>query len=69
VLAPGATADQGGRFEPVHVRHVDVEQDGGEVADEQMPQRVQTRFGRDDADAQRLQRDCEGQPLVRQVVH
>src|SRR5262249_23781785 len=54
--------------EPVHVRHVDVEQDRGEILHEEVPQGVQPRFRGDDADAQRLQRDRQRQPLIRQVV-
>jgi len=61
-------ADQRGRLEAVHVRHVDVQQDHGEVAPQDLAQRVRARTREHDVLVQIGQHRLEHQQLLRQVV-
>ena len=57
-----------GRLEAVHVRHVDVEQDDGELLLEHLLQRLLAGAGGDDVLPQLLEDRAEDDMLVRQVV-
>ncbi len=64
-----AAPDHGGRLQPVHVRHVDVEENDREFRVEQVPQRLSPRPGLHQVLAQSLQDRVVDQELFLQVVH
>jgi hypothetical protein len=68
VLRVLSLANQGGRLEPVHTRHVDIEQDHREIAIEQALERLAAGVGGDDVRAEVLQQRGKRQQLVGAVV-
>ena len=69
VCAELAVADQPGRLEAVHVRHVDVEQDDGEVGLSTCRRASSPEPRGDEVLAQLLQDGPVDEELLRQVVH
>jgi hypothetical protein len=69
VLGLAVLADQLGRLDAVDVGHVHVEQDHGELAREQLAQRVGARGRHHQVLPKLFEHDLERQPLVRQVVY
>ena len=61
-------ANQRGRFKAVHVRHVDVQQNDGEVIPQQLAERFDAVAGLDDALAQFGQNGLVRQQLSRLVI-
>ena len=61
-------ADEGGGFEAVHPRHVDVEQDDGEIALQDPLQCLLARFGHEQWLTQLLQDGLVDEPLVGTIV-
>ena len=64
-----ALADQRGRLEPVHARHLDVHQDHGEVGVQDAHQGLLAGAGRHQVQAHPLEDGLQGQQVVRLVVH
>ena len=67
VRGPAPVADQGRGFEPVHARHVDVEQNDGEIALEHLFQCLLAGFG-GEKPPEILQDGLVDQKLVRAVI-
>jgi len=68
VLGLRPALDQLGRLEAVHVRHLDIEQDRGEVVQEQPLQRLLAGAGVDDVHVQRRENGAHGQQVLRLVI-
>jgi hypothetical protein len=68
VARPLTGLDQLGGLDAVHARHLDVEQDHREVADEHLAQRLLAGVGLDDVDAQRLQDGLQRDAVLAPVV-
>ena len=66
---PLPPADERGRLQPVHPRHLDVEQDDREVVAQDAAQRLLARPGGDEVLAQLVEDGPVDQKLLRQVVH
>ena len=58
-----------GGLEPVHPRHVDIQQDDGELSLEHALQRLLARAGHDDFGVHALEGRPVGQALLGQVIH
>ena len=68
MLRPFSLANQGGRFEAVHLGHVDVEQDHGVVVFEKTAQRLAPGISLDDVLAKLFERGLDRHDLFRHVV-
>ena len=68
VRRPAALADQGGSLQPIHARHVDVEQDDREVALKDLFQRLLARCGGEQILAEVLEDRPVDQQLVGPIV-
>ena len=64
-----ARADQLGRLEAVHVRHLHVQQDGREIGVQQMTQRFGAGARQHQLLAQPIQRRLERHQIIRRVIH
>jgi hypothetical protein len=60
--------DQAGGLEPVHVGHLDVEQHGGELATQQLAQRLLARTGAHQLEPERLEHRFEREQVVGPIV-
>ena len=60
--------DQLGGLEPVQPRHLDVEQDRGELCLEQVPERLLARSSADELLAERLEERLEREQVLGPVV-
>ena len=68
VRGPAAVADQGRGFEPVHARHVDVEQNDREIAFEHLFQCLLAGFGGEKPLPEILEDGLVDEKLVRAVI-
>ena len=68
MLRPFSLANQRGRLEAVHLGHVDVEQDHGEIVFKQTAQGLAPGVGLDDVLAKLLERGLDRHDLFRHVV-
>ena len=66
-LAP--RADELGGFQPVHARHVHIQQHDGEIVLQDLPERLFARVHRDDLLSKLFQDRLIAQQILRQVVH
>ena len=62
-------AHQFGRLEPVHVRHLHVQKNQGEVVVEQQAQGLLAGGGADDVQVRAFQEMFQGQQVLRAIVH
>ena len=60
--------DQLRGLEPVHARHLDVEQDRRELLVQQPPQRLLARVGADEVGVERLEDRLQGEQVLGAVV-